>query len=122
MTLLHTIAPNILIPSGLLREGITALPDVTVTLDGTITCSALKVGATPRLRGDAGENKDGKELVDERWVEVNDGSGWTPIGGGPGGDTLAITASATLQARLNIPAGYATTGDFLANLELFYVE
>ncbi len=118
----HTLTPAILRPTGYLRSGIYALDDITITLDGTDCPADVRLGATLQGRGDTGANPQGKELVDERWLELNDGSGWTPVGGGPNGDTLAVAGAGTIQARLNVPVGVATTGDMVANLELFYVE
>lgn len=118
----HTITPAILPTVGYLRAGIYPLPDVDITLDGTGCPTDLRLGATLKWRGDAGGNTQGKELVDERWLELNDGSGWAPVGGGPAGDTISILASGTIEARLNVPNEVSTTGDVVANLELFYVE
>lgn len=117
---LHEVEPKYLEPGHSLEAGIHELEDVVVTFIGDITCSKIALGTTYQGRMLTGENPQGKEAVDSQWLEVNNGSGWIPIGGGPDGDTVELTETTTVGCRLNIPSGAATTGDWVANLELFY--
>ena len=122
MGLLHEITPKYLSVGSPLVVGTYDLDDVVVTFSGTITCSKISLGTTCQGRMVDGSNGQGKELVEEKWLELDAGSGFVPVGGGILGDTVELTGTKTLSARLNIPEGASTTGDFVANLELFYTE
>lgn len=123
MSLLHTVTPAYVEYGAAMEAGTAyALDDIVVTFSGSISCSVIKLGTTCQGRLITGTNAQGKEFVDEHWLELNIGAGWVPVGGGPAGDTVTLTGTTTAQARINIPDGASTTGDFVANLELFYVE
>jgi hypothetical protein len=78
-------------------------------------------GCTTLSRSNAGTNAQGKECVDERWIQARVAGGeWTPIGGGLDGDTIDLMFQNSFEVRLVIPDGASTTGDFVANIELFY--
>lgn len=81
-----------------------------------------------RVFDTAGNVAEGSEVISEKWLEASvNGGAYTPIGGNPNvsGNYIAISkpavsASVTLDLRLNPPSTMDAIGDFYIILDLFY--
>ena len=124
VSLVHVWSPSTINISVPVKPGITALPSFIFSGSPTLSYSKLEIGATTANRFGTGTNAQGKEFSDEKWLEVKTALGaWTPIGNdGFAGTKLDVTGESFFLARLNVPVGVSTSGDFVGNIEFFYTQ
>lgn len=114
-------SPAAPIEVGNIDVGTTALATYKATRSGTATLGASFTVLGHDRNGVPLYNRDGKEILDNLWVEAKKtGGSWTPIGGLSQMLDLG-TDSTTVELRITIPDTALTAGHVYLHPEIFYV-